>query len=677
MEEGQSADGSPRAANAAERDHPAELSSYETVNHWFDLAADRLELPDDVRAVLRSSYREVQVQIPIRLADGRSHVYSGYPRPAQRRARALQGRHPLPPGGRPRRGARARDADELEDGDRRHPVRRRQGRHQRRPARAHAPPSSRRSRAPSSTRSRRCSGPTRDIPAPDVNTNAQVMAWMMDEYGKLHGHTPAIVTGKPIALEGSYGREAATGPRRGLHVPRGGAGARPGARRHARGRAGLRQRRLLGGADHRAARRAGVARLRRRTARCAPRPGSTRTRCTRTFAGAARLPEFDAEGAEPITPDELLELECEVLIPAALGGMIHGTTPTLITRKLIIEGANRPTTPAADEILADNGVIVIPDIMANAGGVIVSYFEWVQNLQHFRWDEGEVNDKLGTIMRRAYREVTTEPRRTSDAPLRVAAFEIGIERVRRGRPDARLHRVHPRATRGPRGGNRAARVERAVPEKASRFRGRGTVPTCPAPEPGVPGGPGRFPRGRVHRPPPCVGGGASALDPGARARSVGVQAPGATVPVEVRAAASARTRAGRAPASPGGSPASPRARPRPRRRGAALAGRPGSSSSARLVLSRPQADRASAPAGRLGLGSGCRRRGPRARRRAPRRRGRAPAPSALGGDRRPPRGLGGGRHRRRRAARPRRAGRARAPRAPGARPRSGPPRAGA
>ena len=186
---------------------------------------------DDMRAVLLSAYREVQVQIPVRLDRRQGPRLLRLPRPAQRRARAVQGRHPLPPGGRPRRGARARLADDLEDRDRRHPVRRREGRRQL--------PGRRRStqdELETITRSfidkiDKVSGPTRDIPAPDVNTNAQVMAWMMDEYGKLHGHTPAIVTGKPIALEGSYGREAATG--RGLvYLFREAApGARPDARR--------------------------------------------------------------------------------------------------------------------------------------------------------------------------------------------------------------------------------------------------------------------------------------------------------------------------------------------------------------------------------------------------------------------------------------------------------------
>ena len=118
-----------------------------------------------------------------------------------------------------------------------------------------------------------------------------------------------------------------------------------------------------------------------------------------------------------------------MFIPAALGGMIHADNADLLDCRMVIEGANSPTTPRADEILNYKGIFVIPDVMANAGGVIVSYFEWVQNLQHFRWDEREVNDRLGTIIRRAYREVMARARSRDDLPLRVAAYQVGIERV--------------------------------------------------------------------------------------------------------------------------------------------------------------------------------------------------------------------------------------------------------
>jgi glutamate dehydrogenase (NAD(P)+) len=142
--------------------------------------------------------------------------------------------------------------------------------------------------------------------------------------------------------------------------------------------------------------------------------------------GGGVLVEYD--GSERIDPDDLLAIPCDVFVPAALGGMIHAGNADRMECRVIVEGANSPTTPAADQILTEKGVYVIPDVMANAGGVVCSYFEWVQNLQHFRWDEREVNDKLGNIMRRAYREVSGRAKKER-LPLREAAYLVGIERV--------------------------------------------------------------------------------------------------------------------------------------------------------------------------------------------------------------------------------------------------------
>jgi glutamate dehydrogenase (NAD(P)+) len=135
-----------------------------------------------------------------------------------------------------------------------------------------------------------------------------------------------------------------------------------------------------------------------------------------------------ANGAEAITPEDLVALDCEVLIPAALGSAIDATNAGSVRAQMLIEGANNPTTPHADEILNESGVPVIPDVLANAGGAIVSYFEWAQNLQHFGWDEREVNDRLAARMRRAYGEVA-ERARAGRASMRVAAYELGISRV--------------------------------------------------------------------------------------------------------------------------------------------------------------------------------------------------------------------------------------------------------
>src|SRR3954464_464654 len=419
-------DKSPRTAN---RDvtTPAEISNYDIVRHYFGVAADRLKLADDVRAVLLSSYREVQVQVPIKQTDGRIHVYSGY-RVQHNGARGpYKGGiryHPdvdldevralaslmtwktaiagIPFGGA--KGGVNCPADELE-----------------------------RDEVQSITRSfiakiDKVLGPTRDIPAPDVNTNAQVMAWMMDEYGKQHGHTPAIVTGKPIALEGSYGRESATGrglvymfreaaPKLDMDID-GSTFAVQGF-----GNVGSWAARLL---QELGAKMVAVQDVK---GSIMAEQGIDAEALHDHVKNGGSVSDFEGDGVEECGPEDVLSCECDVFIPPALGGVVHADNADLLQCKVVLEGANSPTTPKADEILADKGVLVIPDVMANAGGVVVSYFEWVQNLQHFRWDEREVNDKLGTIMRRAYREVHAKIEEDDSLTPRLAAYQLGIERV--------------------------------------------------------------------------------------------------------------------------------------------------------------------------------------------------------------------------------------------------------
>ena len=413
------------AGGAARKAGQAEVSNFEIVSQYFDAAAERLEVPDDIAAVLRSSYREVRVQIPIKLSDGRVHVYSGY------RVQHNGARGPY------KGGVRFHPEVNLDE------VRALASLMTWKTAIAGIPfggakggvncPAAdlERSELEQIARSfmskiEKVLGPTRDIVAPDVNTNAQVMAWMMDEYGRLHGHAPAVVTGKPIALEGSYGREAATG-RGCVYMFREAAqerGLDPAQTRftvQGYGNVGSWAARIMqdDGATLVAASDAwGAIRA----------DGGIDAHALATHAAeGGRLTEFD--GAEAISPDELLEVECDVFFPAALGGMIHADNAERLSCRLVVEGANSPTTPKADEILRDKGILVIPDVMANAGGVVVSYFEWVQNLQHFRWEEREVNEKLEKIMRRAYGEVLERSRTGGKVPLRVAAFELGIERV--------------------------------------------------------------------------------------------------------------------------------------------------------------------------------------------------------------------------------------------------------
>ena len=420
----ESRDGSRRDEGPEKGLDLAEVSNWEIVSHYFNDAARRLEMPDDVAAVLKSSYREVQVQIPVVRSDGKLHVYSGY-RVQHNGARGpYKGGvrfHPdvdldevralaslmtwktaiagIPYGGA--KGGVNCPADRMTDDEKQQVAR------------------------SFMAKVEKVLGPNRDIPAPDVNTNAQTMAWMMDEYGKLHGHTPACVTGKPISLEGSFGREAATG--RGLVLM------------FAEAAEDL-------DVDPESVRFVvqGFGNVGSWAARVLEEMGGTLIGASDAYGAvhsdggidAAALAEHvkeggtvtDFEGVEEVRHDELLRCDCDVLIPAALGGMIHERNADSVTAKVVLEGANSPTTPKADQIMAENGIHVIPDVMANAGGVVVSYFEWVQNMQHLRWDEDDVNSRLRKIMVRAYRDVKAKAAER-DIPLRPAAYEVGIERV--------------------------------------------------------------------------------------------------------------------------------------------------------------------------------------------------------------------------------------------------------
>ena len=269
-------------------------------------------------------------------------------------------------------------------------------------------------------------GVNRDVPAPDMYTNAQTMAWIMDQYGRKNGYTPAMVTGKPLELGGSQGREAATG--RGTilvleHVARewgvdpagataaiqgfGNVGAFAARFFHELGCKVVAVSDINGGLHDPDG--LDVPALLAHVAR------------HRTVAGFA---------GKPITNQEILTVPCDFLIPAALGGVINRTNADQVRARFVIEGANAPTTPAAEQKLAERGVIVAPDILVNAGGVTVSYFEWVQNLQQFYWEEEQVNRELAKRMERAWGEVL-EVHKQRHVDLRRAAYLIAIDRVAR------------------------------------------------------------------------------------------------------------------------------------------------------------------------------------------------------------------------------------------------------
>jgi glutamate dehydrogenase (NAD(P)+) len=265
----------------------------------------------------------------------------------------------------------------------------------------------------------------RDIPAPDVNTNAQVMAWIMDQYSQRYGYTPGIVTGKPLELGGSPGREAATG--KGVSI----------ATREAARDAGI---------DLRGARVAiqGFGNVGSYTGKFLSEMGATIIAVSDASGGLyanAGLPIkelFDhtyehrtIEGfgqGEALSNEDLITIDCDILIPAALGGVITQDNARQIEAKMVVEAANSPITTIGDAILNERGIVVVPDIFANAGGVTVSYFEWVQNIQAMTWDEDHVNTELEKIMVRTYNEVTAIMKQRH-VPMRTAAFMIAIQRV--------------------------------------------------------------------------------------------------------------------------------------------------------------------------------------------------------------------------------------------------------
>jgi glutamate dehydrogenase (NAD(P)+) len=268
-------------------------------------------------------------------------------------------------------------------------------------------------------------GPQTDIPAPDMNTNAQVMAWIMDQYSTLHGHTPAVVTGKPVDLYGAEGREAATG--RGVVYV-----IEELLKDESRdieettftiqglGNVGSFAARFLDGLG---AKIIGISDVSGGV--YDERGLPVREILEHTSSGG--LLEGYA-GSDAITNDELLTLPTDVLVPAAIGGVINESNMREVRVSYVVEAANSPVTPKADEHLKKKGVIVVPDILANAGGVIVSYHEWVQNLQNFSWKEERANAELHAKITEAYRDVR-KLAKSRNLDLRTAAFVLAIGRV--------------------------------------------------------------------------------------------------------------------------------------------------------------------------------------------------------------------------------------------------------
>jgi glutamate dehydrogenase (NAD(P)+) len=269
-------------------------------------------------------------------------------------------------------------------------------------------------------------GPEKDIPAPDVGTDAQVMAWIFDTYSMNVGHSVlGVVTGKPLAVGGSVGRDGATA--RGLLY----------CIRTALQKQGSRL------ADTRVAIQ-GFGNVGSNLAALLSEEGVRVVAVSDSGGGihnaygldVAAAIAYKAEhgvlegcpGADAITNEELIEVDCDVLAPCALEQMLTAENASRVQAKMICEGANGPTTPGADEILEDRGILVLPDVLANAGGVVVSYFEWVQGLQEYFWKEYEVHAKLNDIVVRAFEE-TWSTRERFATTMRMAAYGIAVQRV--------------------------------------------------------------------------------------------------------------------------------------------------------------------------------------------------------------------------------------------------------
>ncbi len=404
------------------------MQAFEATNRYFDQAAARMDLTDNMRTLLITPDRELRVELTIEMDSGQIGNFIGYriqhdksrgpfkgglryhPHVDQDEARSLASLMTwktavvdIPYGGG--KGGINCDPGSLSKGELERLTRR------------------------FVQQIHDFIGPDKDIPAPDVGTDAQVMAWILNEYSKFHGFQPACVTGKPVELHGSAGREAATGFGVAL-VTR---------------EMLLKLNRPLQGATFAIQ---GYGNVGSFTARFLHDMGARIVAISDAFGGIANpqgidLKALDAHmaehrkvvgfaGAEAISNEQLLTMAVDVLIPAALGGVFDAALAEEVRAGLIVEAANSPTWPDADEVFQRRGIPVVPDILANAGGVVVSYFEWVQNLQHFRWTLDQVRREEETRMVESFHKVYDMAQRKGTS-MRTAAFMLSIARVGRAR----------------------------------------------------------------------------------------------------------------------------------------------------------------------------------------------------------------------------------------------------
>jgi len=400
-------------------------NEFETAQRQFDRAAEILNLDPNVRRILRTPQRMLEVHFPVHMDNGNIEVFTGFRVQHNLHRGPTKGGiryHPdvtldevkalamwmtwkcaiigLPFGGA--KGGVIVDPARLSDNELEHLTRR------------------------FTTEIAIVIGPERDIPAPDMNTNAQTMAWMMDTYSMHAGYSvPAVVTGKPLSIGGSEGRVEATG--RGvmlvtmeglkkLEIPPPDATVAV----QGLGNVGSNTARLLA---EQGAKVVAVSDVHGGVYRPRGLPVPELLRYVQEHGSVAGFPN-----AERVTNLELLELPVTVLVPAAMGNQITEENADRVRARIVTEGANGPTTPEADAVLNDKGVFLIPDVLANAGGVTVSYFEWVQDLQQFFWAEHEINEKLALIMRRSF-EKTYQTARNNGVDMRMGAYIQAVSTV--------------------------------------------------------------------------------------------------------------------------------------------------------------------------------------------------------------------------------------------------------
>jgi len=395
------------------------------VQKKIDAVCQRMDIPEGINARLRICERELIVNFPVRMDDGTLKVFTGYriqhndtrgpskggiryhPDVTLDDARALAALMTLkaavvniPFGGA--KGAVACDPEIMSQNELERLTRR------------------------YASEISLLIGPESDIPAPDVGTNSQVMAWIMDTYSMNKGYSVlGVVTGKPLEVGGSKGRREATG--RGCMMCAGMAGEQLGIK--------LKDATVAV---------QGFGKVGSAVANSLAREGCKVIGVSDVRGGVYNPRGLDVEGlyrysreagsvidfkdAENITNAELLALACDVLVPAAIENQLRGDNAASVKAKIIVEGANKPTTTEADNILNENGILIVPDILANAGGVVVSYFEWIQDLQAFFWSESEVNQRLEEVMAHAFHEVLEISQREK-TDMRTAAYMLAIDRV--------------------------------------------------------------------------------------------------------------------------------------------------------------------------------------------------------------------------------------------------------